>query len=48
MTFSLGVKNIFNSYQDDFDRGPMRDSDYVYGPGAPRTYFFGVKIGKLH
>src|SRR6056297_61892 len=48
MTFSLGVKNLFNSYQDDFDRGPMRDSDYVYGPGAPRTYFFGVKIGKLH
>ncbi len=48
MTFSLGVKNIFNSYQDDFDRGSTRDSDYVYGPGAPRTFFFGVKIGKLH
>jgi len=48
MTFSLGVKNIFNSFQDDFDSGPTRDSDYVYGPGAPRTFFFGVKIGKLH
>jgi outer membrane receptor for ferrienterochelin and colicins len=48
MTFSLGVKNIFNSYQDDFESGPTRDSDYVYGPGAPRTFFFGVKIGKFH
>jgi outer membrane receptor for ferrienterochelin and colicins len=48
MTFSLGAKNIFNSFQDDFDSGPTRDSDYVYGPGAPRTFFLGVKIGKFH
>ncbi|MGK0493972.1 MAG: outer membrane receptor for ferrienterochelin and colicins [Maribacter sp.] len=48
VTFSAGVKNIFNSYQDDFDSGPTRDSDYVYGPIAPRTFFFGVKFGKFH
>lgn len=48
VTFSAGVKNIFNSFQDDFDSGPTRDSDYVYGPIAPRTFFFGVKFGKLH
>jgi len=48
ITFSAGVKNIFHSYQDDFDVGPTRDSDYVYGPIAPRTFFFGVKFGKLH
>jgi outer membrane receptor for ferrienterochelin and colicins len=48
ITFSAGVKNIFNSYQDDFDSGPTRDSDYVYGPIAPRTFFFGIKFGKLH
>lgn len=48
ITFSAGVKNIFNSYQDDFDSGPTRDSDYVYGPQAPRTFFFGLKFGKLH
>ncbi len=48
VTFSAGVKNIFNSYQDDFDSGPTRDSDYVYGPIAPRTFFFGMKFGKLH
>lgn len=48
ITFSGGVKNIFNSYQNDFDEGPLRDSDYIYGPAAPRTYFIGVKFGKLH
>jgi len=48
ITFSGGVKNIFDSYQDDFDIGPLRDSDYVYGPGTPRTYFIGIKFGKLH
>ncbi len=48
ITLSAGVKNIFNSFQDDFDSGPTRDSDYVYGPIAPRTFFFGVKLGKLH
>ena len=48
VTFSGGVKNIFNSFQDDFDIGPTRDSDYIYGPNAPRTFFIGVKFGKLH
>lgn len=48
VTFSGGVKNIFNSYQDDFDTGAGRDSDYVYGPNLPRTFFVGVKFGKFH
>jgi outer membrane receptor for ferrienterochelin and colicins len=48
ITLSGGVKNMFNSYQDDFDTGPTRDSDYVYGPPLPRTFFVGVKFGKLH
>lgn len=47
-TFSVGMKNIFNAYQDDFDTGPTRDSDYIYGPNAPRTIFIGLKFGKLH
>ncbi|MGO2358882.1 MAG: TonB-dependent receptor [Mesonia sp.] len=42
---SGGVQNIFDSYQDDFDRGPLRDSDYIYGPNRPRTYFIGLKFG---
>lgn len=40
-----GVKNIFNSYQSDFDKGANRDSGYVYGPLQPRSAYFGVKIG---
>ncbi len=48
VTFSGGVKNIFNSYQDDFDTGPTRDSDYIYGPNLPRTLFIGIKFGKFH
>ena len=48
LELSGGVKNLFNSYQDDFDSGPTRDSDYIYGPAAPRSVFFSVKIGNLH
>jgi len=39
-----GVKNMFNSYQADFDSGKNRDSNYIYGPGAPRTIFFGINF----
>jgi len=42
-----GIKNIFNAYQDDFDSGKNRDSNYIYGPSAPRTYYFGIKFGSL-
>ena len=39
-----GVKNIFNSYQKDFDQGADRDAGYVYGPSLPRTIFVGAKL----
>ena len=39
-----GVKHIFNSYQSDFDSGKNRDSNYVYGPAQPRTFFIGIKL----
>ena len=42
-----GVRNIFDSYQPTFDAGPERDSDFIYGPAAPRSVFISVKIGKL-
>ncbi len=45
---SGGMKNIFNSYQNDFDEGVNRDPAYVYGPMTPRTIYFGVKIGNLY
>ncbi|WP_185154674.1 TonB-dependent receptor [Dysgonomonas sp. 511] len=42
-----GMKNIFNSFQKDFDKGVDRDPSYVYGPSLPRTVFLGFKIGNL-
>ena len=39
-----GIKNIFNEYQDDFDMGKNRDSNYIYGPALPRTFFIGLKL----
>lgn len=47
LQFFGGVKNVFNSYQDDFDVGRYRDSNYVYGPARPRTIFFGIKLESL-
>lgn len=42
-----GVKNITNAYQNDFDTGKNRDSNYVYGPSLPRTIFMGLRIKSL-
>lgn len=46
MNFEIygGLKNMLNRYQNDFDIGKNRDSNYVYGPAFPRTVFFGLKI----
>jgi len=44
MQLSTGVKNLFNSFQTDLDKGPMRDAGYIYGPSMPRTAFFAVKF----
>ena len=40
----IGIKNIFNQYQSDFDIGKNRDSNYVYGPAKPRATYFGVRL----
>ncbi|REE08351.1 outer membrane receptor for ferrienterochelin and colicins [Winogradskyella pacifica] len=45
--FYGGVKNITNSYQSDFDTGKNRDSNYIYGSAAPRTFFLGLSISSL-
>lgn len=42
-----GIKNILNAYQNDFDAGINRDPGYIYGPGQPRTIYFGLKLGNL-
>ncbi|MEL6676770.1 MAG: TonB-dependent receptor [Bacteroidota bacterium] len=45
---SGGARNLFNSYQPEFDAGPERDSDFIYGPAAPRSFFISIKIGNLN
>lgn len=44
MDISLGIKNIFNSYQNDFDSGIYRDSGYIYGPSLPRSLTCGISV----
>jgi len=48
LELSGGVQNALNSYQTEFDSGPQRDSDFIYGPMRPRTLFVGIKIGSFH
>ncbi len=43
----VGIKNIFNAYQSDFDMGTDRDPAYMYGPVSPRTIYIGIKIGNM-
>lgn len=38
------AKNIFNSFQKDFDKGEFRDSNYIYGPTLPRTVILGTSL----
>jgi len=41
---SVGVMNIFDAYQRDFDQGPDRDSGYIYGPSLPRSLTASLKL----
>lgn len=40
-----GFKNLLDNYQTDFDINKERDSNFIYGPGTPRTFFLGLKFG---
>lgn len=42
-----GIKNITDVYQNDFDNYRNRDSNYVYGPSQPRTFYIGVNLLSL-
>lgn len=42
--FFAGFKNLLNRYQREFDRGPGRDSNFIYGPSTPRTWVLGFRI----
>lgn len=47
LELSAGVKNYLNQYQKDFDTEKFRDSNYIYGPLTPRSYFMGLKFGLM-
>ena len=42
MRLFLNTGNVTDSYQPDLDRGPLRDSGYVYGPAAMRQFTIGT------
>lgn len=44
LQLNMGIQNLFNSYQRDFDKGEFRDAGYMYGPSFPRSVFAGLKI----
>lgn len=39
-----GVKNLFNQFQRDLDKGMDRDASYIYGPALPRTWYLGLNL----
>jgi outer membrane receptor for ferrienterochelin and colicins len=47
MKLYVGIKNIFNQVQKDYDKGMYRDAGYIYGPSLPRTINFGIKFGNI-
>ena len=47
LEYSLGVKNLTNDYQHDFDSGKERDSNFIYGPSVPRTFYVGLVMKSL-
>lgn len=44
LQINSGVQNVFNRYQNDFDKDEFRDAAYIYGPSLPRTVFLGIKF----
>ena len=44
VVMSLGIRNLTNAYQEDLDRGPLRDAGYVYGPRFPRSLRVGFRL----
>ena len=47
LEFYGGVKNIGNAWQSDQDNGRNRDSNYVYGPAQPRSFYLGLRVKSM-
>ena len=44
LVLTVGGRNLTNAYQQDFDNGPNRDSDYIYGPRFPRSVHASMRV----
>ena len=42
-----GIKNLTNYFQSDGDNFKNRDSDYMYGPAQPRTFYVGIRVKSI-
>ena len=47
LEYSVGVKNLTNAFQNNFDTGKDRDSNFVYGPSTPRIFYFALLLKSL-
>ena len=45
--YSVGVKNLTNDFQKEFDSFKDRDSNFIYGPSLPRTIYFGLVLKSI-
>jgi outer membrane receptor for ferrienterochelin and colicins len=45
LKLTAGVRNLTDEFQSDLDKGPDRDSAYVYGPRSPRSLILGLSVG---
>ena len=44
MRWYVKANNLFDTYQRDLDRGPLRDAGYFYGPMSMRTLTLGMAM----
>ncbi|MFW5659094.1 MAG: TonB-dependent receptor plug domain-containing protein, partial [Bacteroidota bacterium] len=44
LTLKAGGRNLLDSFQDDYDAGPLRDAGYIYGPHLPRMLYGGFSL----
>jgi outer membrane receptor for ferrienterochelin and colicins len=43
LKFYVAAFNLLDQYQNDLDKGPDRDSGYIYGPNRQRSVFCGIR-----
>jgi outer membrane receptor for ferrienterochelin and colicins len=47
MNLHAGIKNMLNSYQENFDSGKFRDAGFIFGPTRPRTFYFSIDFENI-